>query len=429
MAKASKKATSTSTAKDEDTSKKVAKKVPAKKASPISQAKAMLDKALKGSEWAAHLDPKAAKQSSPHLPTGSLIIDHLIGGKLNTNGVPPCPGLPKGKITNLYGHESSGKTTIALTTAATTIKNGGYVCYIDWEHEIVPTYAQALGVPIHDEERFILCQPDTLDEGVAILWTMATAGVDLIVLDSVGAGVPKAYFDKKIEETAEQGRVGMNAAVWSAFLPKLKARINKTGTTVLGISQIRDAINKMGYGDQFTVQGGRAWKFFSAVRMKLQKTHTETASDYSGISNASEQRVVGAKVKAKLDKCKVSPQQGNEEEFYIRWGEGIDDLRSLLEIALAHRLAHKSGSSFSWTAPDGTPIKKAGIDKFRQVFMDDPKLAKALEKQVRPYMGAKMSATTEDDDDDEGDEDLFGEDNADLKDIMSAIDFSDEKAS
>lgn len=403
------------------------KKAPVKKLSKIAQATEMLAKALKGRDWIATLDPKAAKQSIPNLGTGSLIINYLIGGRPNNAGVAPCPGWPRGRIVNLYGHEGSGKTTLALQTAADTIRAGGCVCYIDWEHEIVPSYAAALGVPIFDEQKFILCQPDTLDEGIAILWTMATAGIDLIVLDSVGAGVPKAYFDKKIEETADQGRVGMNAAVWSQFLPKLKGRISKTNTTVLGISQIRDAINKMGYGEQITVQGGKAWKFYSAVRMKLQKVQTETASDYSGITNAAEKRVVGAKVKAKLDKCKVSAQQGNEETFYIRWGAGIDDARSLIEIALAHRLAHKSGATYSWTDPEGNSHKKAGMENFRAVF-EDTKLLKALEKQVRPYMGAQTKSVGDTGVDiDEEEADLFGDEDVkqDLAQVMAGIDFGD----
>ncbi len=402
------------------TAAKKAVKATGAKRSPLLQAKQLLVSALKSDDWQANLDPKSAKQSLPHLPTGSLIINHLIGGKPNKHGVPPCPGIPKGRILNLYGHEGSGKTTIALTASATTIKNGGYVCYIDWEHEIVPDYALSLGVPIGNEERFMLCQPDTLEEGLAILWTMATGGVDLIVLDSVGAGVPKAYFEKSIQETGEQGRVGMNAAVWSSFLPKLKSRINKTNATVIGISQIRDAIKTgPGYGDSITVQGGKAWKFYSAVRMRLQKIQTEKSSDYSAVANKAKDQVIGAKVRAKLDKCKVSAQQGNEEEFYIRWGEGIDDLRSIIEIAIAHRVASKNGSSMVWVDPDGNEHKRQGMEKFRAMFSEDPKLAKQLERQVIPHMASGSEGLAADDVFDE--EEAFDAE-ADLAKILDGID-------
>lgn len=419
--------------------KKTAKKKTAKKASskggkktsskggkassPLLQAKGMLKDALKTTEWQVDLDPKEARQSQPVLSTGSTVINLLISGKANDHGILPCPGLPKGRITNVYGKEGSGKTTFALETAAETIRNGGTVGYIDWEHEIVPSYAMALGVPIGDDSKFMLCQPDTLDEGVAILWTMASAGVDLIVLDSVGAGVPKAYYEKAIKDTAEQGRVGMNAAVWSAFLPKLKARITKTKTTIIGISQIRDAINTMGYGDNFTVQGGKAWKFYSALRIRFQPMGTEKSSEYSAIVNKSADKVVGVKVKAKLDKCKVSPQQNNETMFYIRYGQGIDDLRSLIEIGIAHKLVKKSGSWFEWIDPDGESHRYQGMEKFRGAVADNPSLSRRLEKQVLPYLGSSGGEGDDLEEDDE--EELFGGDSfqndEELKEILSSI--------
>ena len=313
-------------------------------------------------------------------------------------------------------------TTIALQTAVETIRGGGTVCYVDWEHEIVPDYAMALGVPIGDDEKFLLMQPDTLDEGIAIVWTMATHGVDLIVLDSVGAGVPKAFFEKSIKDTATQGRVGMNAAVWSAFLPKLKGRINKTRSAVIGISQMRDSINTMGYGDQFTVQGGKAWKYYSALRVRLKKVGTEKASEYSSLSNKTDNRVVGAKVRAKLDKCKVSAQQGNEEDFYIRWGLGVDDLRSLIEIGLAHNVIRKKGAWYRWVDLEGEEIGKNGMEKLRGFFDTNAQARKLLERQVMPFMAAGGS----DDANNEEDElDLFGaepfQDDSELKDILSSI--------
>lgn len=314
-------------------------------------------------------------------------------------------------------------STLALTAAATTCRNGGVVGYIDWEHEIVPDYAHALGVPIGDKDKFMLCQPDTLDDGIAILWTLATAGVDLIVLDSVGAGVPKKYFEKSIAETADGGRVGMVAAVWSQFLPKLKTRISKTHSHVIGISQIRANIDtKSAYGDTTTVQGGKAWKFYSALRMKLTRISSEKATDYSSLTNKSEARVIGAVIKAKLEKCKVSSQQGNEEIMYIRWGEGIDDLRSLIEIGAAHRVVKKGGSWIEWTTPDGDQVRLQGMDKFRAAILGDAKLRKALEKQVKPYMasGGKTGGDSAEEDDEVFDaEALLGDD--ELKDILGSI--------
>lgn len=393
------------------TKKTSSKKSSKSSSNPLAMARDMLNSALKSTDWEANLDPNGLKESQPHLNSGSIVINHLIGGKPNQHGVAPCPGLPKGRILNLYGHESSGKTTLALEASAATCKDGGTVCYIDWENEIVPEYAAALGVPIGDPERFMLCQPDTLDDGIAILWTMANAGVDLIVLDSVGAGVPKAFFEQKISEQAEQGRIGKNASVWSQFLPKLKGRINRTGSTIIGISQIRSSISTMGYGDNITVQGGNAWKFYSAVRMKLQRIKTEKASEYSALSNKSDDRVVGAKIRAKLDKCKVSPQQGNQEEFYIRWGEGIDDLRSLIEIGIAHNLIRKKGAWLYWVDPNGDEHSGQGMEKFRGMFSQDEKLHKILEKQVKPFMAVQAS----------GKQQKNSEDSEELEEILSEI--------
>jgi recombination protein RecA len=377
--------------------KKKTKKV--KGSGKLADVRKFTSAAIKKDDWEANLDPNSLNESQPHLKTGSMIIDHLIGGKPNERGVAPCPGLPKGRILNLYGHEGSGKTTLALEACAETCANGGTCGYIDWENEIVPEYAHALGVPIHEPDKFLLAQPDTLEEGMIALYALATAGVDLIILDSVGAGVPKKFFEKSLSETADQGRVGANAAAWSRFLPKLKRMITKTNSTVIAISQIRDSINTMGYGDKFTVQGGKAFKFFSALRMKLQRVKTEKISDYSSLTNKTEDRVTGAVIKAKLEKCKVSPQQGNEELFYIRWGKGIDNLRSLIEIGSSHKVIKKTGAWYSWIQPDGEELKMQGMEKFRKAFEENESYIEALRQQVMPCISQKMKDSSKDEED------------------------------
>jgi recombination protein RecA len=406
-------------AKKKKTEKKSAKKKGGK--SVLAQAKAVLDGALKTPDWKADLDTSRISESLPHLPSGSIILDQLIGGKPNEKGIPPCPGIPIGKIFNLYGHEGSGKTTVALTAAATTIANGGCVCYIDWENEIVPSYAKALGVPIGDEDKFILSQPETLEQGCAVIWTMANAGVDLVILDSVGAGVPKALAEKSVKEVADQGRLGANAAVWSAFLPKLKGRINKTGTTILAISQLRSAVNVMGYGEQFTVQGGKAWRFYSALRMHLKAIGKDKATVYSSLTNKAEDRVVGVKTRARLEKCKVSPQQGNEEIFYIRWGQGIDDLRSLIEIGLAHKLIRKKGAWYYWIDPEGTEHSGQGLEKFRTRFEKDAQNLKALQRQIQPYLASKGGENLDQEIDEDAPEAESFQTDKELEDLLSSI--------
>jgi len=389
--------------------KKTTKKAPAKQkttstktsGSPLLAAQAVLDKALPDKDWRTDLDPASLRQSLPHLPTGSLTVDYLIGGKPNDFGVAPCPGMPRGRIMQLYGHEGSGKTTLALTLAATTCDNGGTVCFIDWENEIVPYYAKALGVPIEDKTKFTLAVPETLEQGIVIAYTMAKHGVDLIVFDSVGAGIPKKQLEGKLEEMADLGRIGLNAAIWSNTLPKLKSVAMRTGTSIIGISQLRENINTSGYGETSNAQGGKAWRFYSALRVKLARIKTEKATHTNSLTNKKEDKVVGAVIKVKLDKCKVSPQQGNEEVMYIRQGEGIDDYRTIIEVGIAYGIVKKGGAWIEWASPDGAHhVKRQGMDRFRKTMLETEGAFQALYGQILPYLGA-TTTPIEDDDEDE----------------------------
>jgi len=297
-------------------------------------------------------------------------------------------------------------TTLALTMAASIIEGGGTVLYIDWENEIVPYYAQTLGVPISDNSKFMLSQPESLEEGMVVAYTAAKHGVDLIVFDSVAAGVPKKLLEGKLDEVANIGQVGLLAALWSKFLPKLKATANKSGTAVVGISQLREKINTTGYGGETSdTQGGRAWKFYSALRVKLQRVRTEKTKVVNNIKNIVEDRVTGAQIKVKLDKCKVSPQQGNEEIMYIRQGEGIDDYRTIIEIGVAHNIIKKSGSWIEWANPrTDEAFKCQGMEKFRSTLIETEGVMQVLYEQVLPYLGATV--TPVEDEEGDGDADL-----------------------
>ncbi len=350
---------------------------------------AILDKALKKKDWKVDLDPESLSESLPHIPTGSIVLDRLIGGIPNVKGIQPCPGMPRGKIMQLYGTEGAGKTTTALEIAASTCDSGGRVVYIDWEHEIVPDYAESLGVPVTDRNQFLLCQPETLEEGMVISFIMAKAGVDLIVFDSIAAGIPKKLLEKKIDEVADTGQVGLVARLWSGFLPKLKECITKTNTAVIGISQVREKINTMGYGGDTTdTQGGRAWKFWAAIRMRLTRIAQEKSTRVNRLTNKTEKYVFGSKVKAKLDKCKVSSQQGNEEVFYIRQGEGFDDIRTIIEVAIAHNVVKKAGAWYTWVNGDMT-VKAQGMDDLRDQLMGIEGSFDELYERIEPFLLAR----------------------------------------
>lgn len=384
--------------------------------STMDKLREMIVKAIPDDKPIVDIDPDSLMEPLPHIKSGSVVLDFLIGGKTNRNGIQPCPGLPKGKIINVYGANSCGKTTMALTAASQVCQAGGTVVYIDWENEIVPDYAAALGVPIGDKQRFMLCQPDTLEDGFKIMFAAAGLGVDLIVVDSVGAGVPKATRLKTLDEMTDTPRIGMVAQSWSQFLPNLKGQVARHGTVVIGIAQVRKNIAAKGYGEDTTVQGGEAWKFFSAVRIKLARIGYEKNKVVNPVTNKTEESVGGAVIKAKLDKNKVASSQGCEQTFYIRWGTGIDDIRSIIDIAVSHNIIKKGGAWYTWVKPNGDSQRFQGMNQVWDYFAADPKLFDMLYQQTLPKLGqAAVYVKTENHADGSGD------DEADLMADMLAI--------
>ena len=373
--------------------------------SPLAQAREYLTKKLNKEFTSIRvtLDADSLKESLPHISSGCDVVDYLIGGAPNKFGVPPCPGFPRGRVTQIWGHESAGKTTICLQAAAEVCRSGGSVVYIDWENDIVPDYAAALGVPITDPDKFELLQPETLEDGIKFAATYAAAGVDLIVFDSVGAAIPRRLAERDALEVAEQGKIGELQSVWSQELPNLKRVIARTGTAVVGISQIRAKIGGMGNGPQTQPQGGNAWKFYSSVRLELRRVQNEKGNEHNDITHKMEERVIGGIIKVTAIKCKMSRSQGKEEIFYIRWGEGIDNVRSTMEIAIAHGVIKKAGAGWmSWDGPKGL-VKMQGTNKFRDLFLSDEASYEALRERVKPLLGQGAAAKFVDESEDEED--------------------------
>jgi recombination protein RecA len=356
----------------------------------LARAAAQKSGVLDEKEWRVVLDPKMLKESLPHIPTGSLIIDYLIGGEHNQYGVRPCPGLPRGRMTQLWGHEAAGKTTLALTVAASICAAGGSVLYVDWEHEIVPDYAAALGVPITDPDRFELAQPNTLEDGLKLAMFYAAAGVDLIVFDSVGSAVPARIANREISDVGEQARVGELQAVWSQELPNLKRVIVRKGAAVLGISQIRSKISTgpASGGPTTQPQGGNGWKFHAVVRLELRRVKQEKTKLFNALTRKTDDRVSGGMILCKVVKCKLSSSQGREEVFYLRHGEGIDDTRSVMEIATAHGVIHKAGAWLSADLPSGE-MKVQGTNALLEHLKKHPDDFAALYNKVTPLLGQR----------------------------------------
>jgi recombination protein RecA len=358
-------------------------------ASPLSAVtKYLSDK--KGKEFTSivvAMDDDTVKESLPHISSGSIVIDHLIGGEQNQFGVSPCPGFPRGRVTQVWGHESAGKTTLCLEAVAQCCADGGTAVFIDWENDIVPDYAAALGVPITDSSKFMLLQPDTLEDGIKYAMAYATAGVDLIIFDSVGAAVTRRIAERDALDVAEQAKVAELQSVWSQELPNIKGTIARSGTAVVGISQIRSTLASMPGAAKTKPQGGNAWKFYAAVRLELRRVKNEKAREYNDLTHKTDERVVGGIIMAKTVKCKVSRSQGREEIFYIRWGEGIDNVRTVIEIAKSHGII-KGASWMTWGDAPGGPLKIQGSEKMRKHMLDNPDHFEALKAKVMPFLGS-----------------------------------------
>jgi hypothetical protein len=243
---------------------------------------------------------------------------------------------------------------------------------------------------VTDSSRFQLLQPNTLEDGMKIMITMASEGVDLIVVDSVGAGVPAQVYNQELNKEGDFGRMGLVAAKWSQFLPKFKSLLSKSGTALLGISQLRKTMNS-GPGPDSAPQGGEAWKFYSTVRMGLRVFSKQKTNIFNALTGKNEEMVTSATVLAKLDKCKVSDSVHHEQMFFLRSGTGIDNTRSVAELAAILKVVHKGGSWYTWENGPTGPIKCNSIDAFVKAINATPNGLATLFAQVAPKLSAPTS--------------------------------------
>ncbi len=285
------------------------------------------------------------------IPTGSLTLDLALG----------VGGVPKGRVIEIYGPESSGKTTVALHIVAEAQKRGGDAAFIDAEHALDPEYAKKLGVDI---DNLLVAQPDTGEQALEIAEALVRSNaLDVVVIDSVAALVPKA----EIEGEMGDSHVGILARLMSQALRKLTGITAKTGTAVIFINQLREKVGVM-YGNPETTPGGRALKFFSSVRLDVRRQEQ--------IKNGTE--VIGNKTRVRVVKNKVAPPF-KEAEFDIMYGEGISKLGNILDVAVDFDIIKKSGAWFSY---DGERIAQ-GRDNTKKYMQDNPEFAEMIENQVR----------------------------------------------
>ena len=287
------------------------------------------------------------------IPTGSLSLDLALG----------MGGIPKGRVVEIYGPESSGKTTVALHMIAEVQKRGGVAGFIDAEHALDPVYAKAIGVDI---DNLYISQPDYGEQALEITETMVRSGaVDIIVVDSVAALVPKAEIDGEMGES----HMGQHGRLMSQALRKLTGIMNKTGCTVIFINQLREKIGVM-FGNPETTTGGRALKFYASVRMDVRRVETlKTGGE-----------MVGNRARVKVVKNKIAPPF-KEAEFDIMFGKGISREGDILDLAANCGVVIKSGS---WYAYNNEKIGQ-GRENAKKYFMENPAVMEEVEQKVRDF--------------------------------------------
>jgi len=297
------------------------------------------------------------------IPTGSVTLDIATG----------IGGFPRGRVIEIYGPESSGKTTLALNAIAQAQKAGGVAAFIDAEHALDVTYASKLGVNIDD---LLVSQPDTGEQALEVTETLVRSGaIDIVVVDSVAALVPKA----EIEGEMGDSHMGLQARLMSQALRKLTAAISKSLTTVIFINQIRMKIGVM-FGNPETTTGGNALKFYSSMRLDIRKID----------SLKDGQETIGGRVRVKIVKNKVAPPF-RQAEFDIYFNEGISRVGEIIDLGVEKNIIEKSGAWYSYS---GTRIGQ-GRENVREYLKSNPLIAKEIEQKIFEAYGLKTSAAVE----------------------------------
>jgi recombination protein RecA len=353
------------TPKDAERAEKVpaADKISAEKGKSLAAALAEIEKSY-GKGAIMRLGDKGQIAEVRGLKTGALSLDLALGGK----------GLPRGRVVEIFGPESSGKTTLTLQVIANCQREGGICAFVDAEHALDPAYARKLGVDLDD---LLVSQPDTGEQALEIVETLVRSNaVDVVVIDSVAALVPRA----EIEGEMGDSFVGLQARLMSQALRKLTAAISRSDVLVIFINQIREKIGVM-FGSPETTTGGRALKFYSSCRLDIRR-----------IGQLKEgEEVIGSRVKVTVVKNKVAPPF-RKVEFDILFDRGISYEGDLLDLGVLHGSVLKSGTWMSLKHPkDGEIRLGQGREKARQLLIDNPELARELEAQIRAKLAGKDS--------------------------------------
>jgi len=342
------------------------------------------------------------KQAYGYVSTGSFSVDMLIGGTRTLDGKALiCPGFPRRKITEVYGAESSGKTTLLISAMVQAQRAGGSALFLDFEHSIDLTYAQKIGLSL-DEDKMTIYQPDTMEEGFGALYLGIMAGYDIIGIDSVAAMVPAAELAKGFNDPA---RIGAVAAKFSRELPKFASWLNKypilpnpdkekkvrdpnhPGSALVFLNQVRAVISTGGYGggggEQESTTGGKALKYFAYERLALSKFKSEVVERLDPMTGKKRRYQYGNVTTVKVAKSKIDAKQGHSTQIFIRYGTGIDDYFSIIETGVVYKLIRKDSSFYTFA-----DARFKGRDALRKYLIDNPTVYDTLRVKLAQLVNA-----------------------------------------
>lgn len=369
-------------------------------------------------------ETEASFSTRAHVPSGSIVINSLIGGGVASDGKGlKCPGYPRRRISEVFGPESSGKTTIALAAAVEVQKAGGTVMFLDHEHAFDAGYAKSIGIDFKSGT-FMRFEPDTLEEGFKMIFVGVTTGVDLIIVDSVAAMVPQLEMEKKLDDAM---KLGVVAAKMAQTLPKLQTYLatypkvgsgetkktdpTKPGTAIILLNQERAKIETGGYGggggDSVNTTGGKAVKFYASLRIRFSRIGSETIERVDPLTGKKKKFPYGNKTSVKIIKNKLDGTQGQTGEFFIRYGFGLDNFYSIIETGCAVGVLKKEGAYYAYGEH-----RIQGRDKFRAFLAANPKVYAELCSKVGEILAS--SGTALKDEELEPEDEMLAEMNEDL---------------
>lgn len=351
------------------------------------------------------------KGALPFVPSGSFVIDDLIGGAPASDGKPVCPGYPRRRITEVFGAESSGKTTATLEAIAEVQKRGEVAMFLDFEHALHHEYAEKVGVKF-DGKTLLVIEPDNLEEGIKMIYIGIKAGVSLIVVDSVASMVTKDEMEKGIDKPS---MIGDRARAFAKFLPRIVVWLAEEikecpqGTALVFINQTRALIGGSGYGGgEDNTTGGKALKFFSYLRLRFTRIRSDVWKKKDRITGKEKSYAYGNHTQVKIIKSKVDGKQGHTADIFIRFGLGIDDYHSLIEGGINNKLISKNGASLGL---GGQTFR--GKEALRTFLIKDEKATTDLRKKLLEALQVVPLSGPDEIDDDDGEISMsaeFGED-------------------